>query len=255
MHILFLGDIVGKTGITAVESFLKEKRGQYDFIIANGENVTGGRGINKADSDYLFSIGINALTMGNHVWDNKEFAGIADDLRFIRPANYPAGTPGKGFRVYTVKGQKIGIINLMGSIFMEPLLPPFQTIDKLLSEAGREIPLIVDIHAEATSEKRALGYYLDGRVAAVIGTHTHIQTADEEILPGGTAYITDVGMCGSNDSILGIKKEIIINKFLTKMPSRFEVADQAPMVNGVEICVNNTKSTAIQRIRIMLDQK
>lgn len=249
MKILFLGDIVGKPGVAAVEKYLSLYKGEYDFIIANGENVTSGRGINKADSEMLFSIGIQAITMGNHCWDNKEFEKIADDSRFVRPANYPVGTPGKGIRVYNFGNKKIGVINLMGSIFMDGLLPPFQVMDKLLSEISKDAIIIVDIHAEATSEKKALGHYLAGKVSAVLGTHTHVQTADEEILNKKTGYITDVGMCGSNDSVLGIKKEIAIKRFLTKMPVRFEVADQDIMINAVELSFNDkNECTEITRV-------
>ena len=249
MKILFLGDIVGKPGLYSVEKFLSIHKGEYDLIFANGENVTSGRGINKADSDILFSLGVQGITMGNHCWDNREFEKIADDSRFVRPANFPPGTPGKGLRLFNFKNKKIGVINLMGSIFMDYLLPPFQVIDKLLSEMSLDTLVIVDIHAEATSEKKALGHYLAGRVSAVLGTHTHVQTADEEILNKKTAYITDLGMCGSNDSVLGIKKDIAIKRFITKMPVRFEVADQDLMVNAVELLFNeNNECINITRI-------
>lgn len=235
MKILFFGDIVGKPGVSIVERFLEQNKHKYDFIIANGENVTGGKGINRNDSDVLFGMGIRAITMGNHTWDNKEFEKIADDSRFIRPLNYPPGTPGKGLRCFNLKNKKIWIINLLGTVFMDNLFPPFQTIEKTISELGKEDIIIVDIHAEATSEKKAIGHFLDGKVSAVVGTHTHVQTADEEILEGSTGYITDIGMCGSSNSVLGIKKEIAIKRFITKMPVRFEVSDQDLMVNAVEM--------------------
>lgn len=235
MKILFFGDIVGKSGVSVVEKFLEIYKSNYDFIIANGENVTGGKGINKNDSDLLFGMGVRAITMGNHTWDNKEFEKIADDSRFIRPLNYPPGTPGKGIRSFNFSNKKIYVINLLGTVFLDSVYPPFQTIEKTLSEIEKDAIIIVDIHAEATSEKKALGHFLDGKVSAVLGTHTHVQTADEEILEGSTAYITDIGMCGSNNSVLGIKKEIAIKRFITKMPIRFEVSDQDLMVNAVEI--------------------
>lgn len=235
MRVLFLGDIVGKPGVSGVERFLETNKMKYDFIIANGENVTGGKGINKNDSDYLFSIGIRGITMGNHTWDNKEFEKIADDSRFIRPLNYPPGTPGKGIRSFSFNNRKIWVINLLGTVFMDNFFPPFQTIEKTINEIDKNSITIVDIHGEATSEKKALGHFLDGKVSAVIGTHTHVQTADEQILENGTGYITDVGMCGSNDSVLGIKKEIAIKRFITKMPVRFEVSDNDIMINAVSM--------------------
>ncbi len=235
MKILFLGDIVGKPGISSVEMFLEKNKDKYDFIIANGENVTGGKGINKKDSDYLFALGIKAITMGNHTWDNKEFEKIADDSRFVRPLNYPPGTPGKGIRSFSFNNKKIWVINVLGTVFLDSLYPPFQTVEKIINEIEKDSIIIVDMHGEATSEKKALGHFLAGKVSAVIGTHTHVQTADEEILIKKTAYITDVGMCGSNNSVLGIKKEIAIKRFLTKMPVRFEVSDEDLMVNGLEM--------------------
>ena len=254
MKILFLGDIAGKPGVYAVQKYLESEKNKYDFIIANAENATAGRGLAKNEADLIFSAGVHAVTMGNHVWDNKEFAAIANENRFVRPANYPAGTPGKGYRLFQVKNRKIGVINLLGSIFMDSLVPPFQIIDKLLQDADPEAAIIVDIHAEATSEKKALGFYLDGRVSAVAGTHTHIQTADEQILPGGTAYITDIGMCGSNDSVLGIKKEIAIKKFLTKMPVRFEVSDSDLRINAISMELDNQNfCTNISRIQVQID--
>lgn len=249
MRILFLGDIVGKTGIAVVERFLKDNRNNYDFIIANGENVTGGKGITKNDADLLFSAGIKSLTMGNHTWDNKEFEKIADESSFVRPLNYPPGTPGKGIRCYSVNNKKIWVINLLGTVFMDNLYPPFQTAEKSIGEIEKDSIIIVDFHGEATSEKKAFGHFLAGKVSAVIGTHTHVQTADEDILEGGTGYITDAGMCGSNDSVLGIKKEIAIKRFITKMPVRFEVSDKDPVINGVELEIDDLgKCIDIKRI-------
>lgn len=251
MKILFLGDIVGKPGLSVVERFLEENKSKYDFIIANGENVTGGKGINKNDSDLLFGMGVKAITMGNHTWDNKEFEKIADDSRFVRPLNYPPGTPGKGLRYFNINSRKIWVINLLGTVFLDNLFPPFQAVEKILSEIDKDSIIIVDIHAEATSEKKAIGHFLAGKVSAVVGTHTHVQTADEEILENYTGYITDTGMCGSNDSVLGIKKDIAIKRFITKMPVRFEVSDQDLMINGVEMEFDDSsRCIGINRINL-----
>lgn len=246
-----MGDIVGKAGKEVCKLFLNENKSKYDFIFANGENTTGGRGINAVDSDFLFSLGIKSLTMGNHTWDNREFQKIASDNKFVRPANYPVGTPGKGYRIYSFKNKKIGVINLLGNIFLEPVVSPFHIIDKIVTEIQKETKIIfVDIHAEATSEKRALAYYLTKKVSAVMGTHTHIQTADEQIFGEHTGYITDVGMCGSNDSVLGIKKDIAIKKFLTQLPVKFETAEDDLMVNAVELEVDEETGKCISIRRI-----
>ena len=249
MNLLFLGDIVGKIGLEAVEKYLQENKRKYDFIIANGENISGGRGLSKNDAEIVQNMPVNAITMGNHTWDKKDFEAMAQESPFIRPINYPPGTPGKGIRQFSVNKQKIWVINLLGTVFMENLFPPFQTIEKTLNGIEKDAIVILDFHAEATSEKKALGHFLAGKITAIIGTHTHVQTADEEILSGGTAYITDVGMCGSRDSVLGVKKEIAINRFITKMPARFEVSDRTPMVNGVEIEIGSDgKASKITRI-------
>ncbi|NLP44927.1 MAG: TIGR00282 family metallophosphoesterase, partial [Peptococcaceae bacterium] len=200
MWILFIGDVVGKPGREAIKSFLPGLKQEYslDLVIANGENAAGGRGITKEVANELFDYGIDFLTMGNHVWDNKDILKfINDERRLIRPANYPKGVPGKGHATIIRNGIKVGIINLSGRAFLAPLENPFTMVMKLINELALEIPIIiVDFHAEATSEKVAMGWMLDGKVSAVVGTHTHIQTADARILEKGTAYITDVGMTG-----------------------------------------------------------
>lgn len=249
MNLLFLGDIVGKLGLEAVEKYLEINKGRYDFVVANGENISGGKGLSRTDAEIVQNLPINALTMGNHTWDKKDFELMAQESPFIRPINYPPGTPGKGIRQFSVNKQKIWVINLLGTVFMENLFPPFQTIEKAIAERDKDTIIIVDFHAEATSEKKALGHFLAGKVTALLGTHTHVQTADEEILSGGTAYITDTGMCGARDSVLGVKKEIAINRFITKMPVRFELSDRTPMVNGVEIEIApDGKASKITRI-------
>lgn len=237
MQILFIGDIVGKPGREAVKSFLPDLQKEYgcDLIVANAENASGGRGLTKEVATELFDAGIHFLTMGNHVWDQKEILKFIDDeRRLIRPANYPKGVPGKGFGLVINNGLKVGIINLAGRVFLQPLENPFTMVIQLVNSLAVETPIIlVDFHAEATSEKVALGWFLNGKVSAVLGTHTHIQTADSRILDQGTAYITDVGMTGPRDSVLGVKKEIVINNFLTQMPVRFEVASGVNQLNAV----------------------
>jgi metallophosphoesterase (TIGR00282 family) len=257
LQILFIGDIVGQPGRKAIAELLPYLQDQYrpDLVIANGENAAGGNGITGKIAEELYQAGIDFLTMGNHVWDRKEVLDFIDlDDRLIRPANYPPGTPGRGYSVIkTREGDKVGIANLSGRVFLPPLDCPFRTIDDLLPELKQETSvIIVDVHAEATSEKVALGWYLDGRVSAVVGTHTHIQTADERILPQGTAYITDVGMTGPRDSVLGVKTEQVLSKFLNQRPVRFEVADGPVQLDAVLLELDGMIgcARAIKRIRV-----
>jgi len=248
MRILFIGDIVGKPGREAVRDFLPELQKEYetDLVIANAENASGGRGLTKDTAQELFDSGIDFLTMGNHVWDQKEIIKFIDDeSRLIRPANYPKGVPGKGSGLILRSGIKIGVINLSGRIFLAPLENPFSMVMEIVNTLAVQTPvIIVDFHAEATSEKVAMGWLLNGKVSAVLGTHTHIQTADARILDGGTAYITDVGMTGPRDSVLGIKKEIVLNGFLTQMPVRFEVAGGVKQLNGVVLDIDESNGKA-----------
>lgn len=257
MNIMFIGDVVGRPGRKIIKEVLPELKCKYsvDFVIANAENAAGGNGITKKIAEELFSYGIDFLTMGNHVWDNKEiFDFIEEEFRMVRPANYPPGTPGRGSQIIELYGNlKIGILNISGRVFMPDMDCPFRTADKELEKLKKFTNIVVvDFHAEATSEKQALGWYLDGRVSLVAGTHTHVQTADERILPKGTAYITDVGMTGAYDGILGIEREPVIRKFLTQMPTRFEVAKGAPQLNAivVEIDVATGLAMKIQRLII-----
>lgn len=250
--ILFIGDIVGKGGREVVKIMLPSLKEKYspDLTIANGENSAGGAGINEKKYKELQDMGIDAITLGNHVWNNKEFVkDILNCKNAVRPANYPPGTPGPDKLI--VNG--IGIVNLMGRVFMKELDCPFRTADKIISELKNETKIIiVDIHAEATSEKSALGWYLDGQVSAVIGTHTHVQTSDERILPNGTAFITDAGMAGSMNSVIGVEIKPIINRFLTQMPARFEAVTDPPFIfNAVflEIDESSGKTTKIERIK------
>lgn len=254
--IIFIGDIVGKGGRETTRIMIPRLKEMFspDMIIANGENSAGGMGINEKKYRELIEAGIDIITLGNHAWHNKEFIKEIEHLsRVIRPANYPEGVPGKGGIVYN----RIGIVNLLGRVFMKEMDCPFRAADKIISEIKKETSvIIVDFHAEATSEKAALGWYLDGKVSAVLGTHTHIQTADERILPDGTAYITDVGMVGSHNSVIGVDKNPIIERFLTSMPKKFDVAVNPPYIfNAVylEVDDNSGKAKEIKRIFEVID--
>lgn len=249
MKILFIGDIVGKPGRQAVKDLLPGLKSEYqmDIVIANGENAAGGRGLTKEVAYELFDNGIDFITMGNHTWDQKTIIDFIDsENKLIRPANYPKGVPGKGYGYILKNNHKIGVINLAGRVFLPPLENPFgmagQIINTMLAEGIKVI--ITDFHAEATSEKVAMGWFLDGKVSAVLGTHTHIQTADARILNKGTAYITDIGMTGPRDSVLGVKKEIIINNFITQMPVKFEVASGVYQLNAVLLEINEQNGRA-----------
>lgn len=242
MRILFIGDIFGHPGRHIVAGLLPELVKEFcpDLVLANGENAAAGFGITPPLVDELLALGIAVLTSGNHIWDKKEiipYFAERSNGRLLRPANFPASAPGAG--VYTGKnasGIPYAVINLQGRVFMPPLDCPFRTADALLAQLPGDVKVrIVDIHAEATSEKMALGWYLDGRVTAVLGTHTHVPTADEVILPQGTAYITDVGMSGPYDSVIGVEKGAVIKKFLDQMPGRFEVAKDRARLSGVLI--------------------
>ncbi|MGE5416942.1 MAG: TIGR00282 family metallophosphoesterase [Acidobacteriota bacterium] len=255
MRILFIGDIVGKPGRKAVKELVRKIMDEHkiDFVIANGENAAGGKGITRDVAKELFDAGVDVLTMGNHVWDNKDVYNFIDDEpRLIRPANYPGDCPGRGYNVFPgPNGYRIGIINISGRVFMGDLDSPFTTIDYILKKLeGQTEIIIVDIHAEATSEKIAFSYYIEGKVTAILGTHTHVQTSDEKILPGGTAYITDVGMTGPSDSVLGVTKELSIQKFLTQRPVGFDVASGPSQFDAVVIEIDQGfKPTKIYRIK------
>jgi metallophosphoesterase (TIGR00282 family) len=257
VNILFIGDIIGKPGRQVVSRELHRLVDRYsvDLVIANGENAAGGFGLTEETAKDLFGCGIHLLTSGNHIWDKKEALELVDrEKRIIRPANYPQGTPGQGGAVVTTPGGvKVGVLNLEGRVFMNNLDCPFRTADMEVARLREITPVIfVDFHAEATSEKTALGWYLDGRVSAVIGTHTHVQTADERILPAGTAYMSDAGMTGAFDSVIGVRKDEPIEKFLTQMPVKFEVAKGNLGLNGVlvEIEEDSGRALRIERIAV-----
>jgi metallophosphoesterase (TIGR00282 family) len=257
VKLLFIGDIIGKPGRQAISRELHRLVDRYmvDLVIANGENAAGGFGITVETANDLFKCGIHVLTSGNHIWDKKEsFDFINSEEKLLRPANYPEGTPGRGSAIFTTAGRtKVAVLNLEGRVFMNNLDCPFRTADREIERLRAETPIIlVDFHAEATSEKTSLGWYLDGRVSALIGTHTHIQTADERILPNGTAYLTDAGMTGGFDSVIGVKKEEAINKFLSQLPVRFDIAKNNMRLNGAVIAVDELsgKAVSIERINI-----
>jgi len=255
MNILFIGDIVASPGRQAIDELLGnlKKKKKIDFTIANAENAAGGAGITPDIANQLFGMGIDALTSGDHIWKKKEIYDMLDaDKRILRPANYPDGDPGRGAVVIeTEDGIKIGVINVLGRVFLSALECPFKTTQKLAAQIKNQTSvIIVDVHAEATSEKIALGKFLDGSVSAVIGTHTHVQTADECILPQGTAYITDAGMTGPFDSVIGRKTDQILQRFLTQMPTKFEVASGDIRLQGVVIEIDEKigKASRIERI-------
>jgi 2',3'-cyclic-nucleotide 2'-phosphodiesterase len=257
MKILFIGDIFGEPGRKAVAKRvprLISERG-VEFVIANAENAAGGFGVTPDIAVELFSTGVDVLTSGNHIWDKKEIVEyIQHEPRLLRPANYPAGVPGHGSIVArTARGEQVGVLQLMGRVSMPTLDCPFQVGRREIERLRERVStIVVDMHAEATSEKMAMGWYLDGLVSGVFGTHTHVQTADERILPKGTAYLTETGMTGPSESVIGIKKEIAIEKFLTQMPKRFEVAPGPSVFSAVLLEVDTAvgKAVSVERIRL-----
>ena len=262
MRILFIGDIFGRPGRTIVKDRLPGlvREHAIDLIIVNGENAAAGFGITPSLAEDLFELGIDVITTGNHIWDKREIVEYFESAdgnqhsparRLLRPANYPAGMPGWG--IYEGQKGKVNyaVINLQGRVFMASNDDPFRVVDQLLKDVKAKV-IFVDIHAEATSEKISMGWYLDGRVTAVVGTHTHIPTADERVLPGGTAYITDVGMSGPYDSVIGVRKELVVGKFLNNMPVRFEPATGDVRLCAVVVdCDGSTgRTTSIQRLTV-----
>ncbi len=256
MKILFIGDIVGSPGRAAIKSLLPKirEREAVDMVIANAENSAGGSGITPRTARDLFQSGCDVLTSGDHVWRRPEVVEVLhQEPHLLRPANFPKQTPGRGSAVFkTSQGFPVGVVCLLGTVFIDAMVEsPFRTIQEELPILKKECSvIIVDLHAEATSEKVAMGWFLDGKVTAVLGTHTHIQTADEHILPKGTAYITDVGMTGPYDSVIGRNKEKIIEKFLTGMPTRFELGTQDVELHGVLLEVNEETGRAVSITRV-----
>lgn len=243
MRILFFGDIVGKPGRLVLRKRLPSLREEHqaDLVIANGENASGGIGLSGDTMRELFSAGIDILTSGNHIWKHKEmYSLLNNEPRIIRPANYPHGAPGNGLVIHELPdGKKIAVMNLLGRTFMDDIDCPFSKADTLLATIPEDVTVrIIDFHAEATSEKKALSFYVDGKVSAVIGTHTHVQTADAMILQKGTGYITDAGMCGVEESCLGMDPKVIIDRFMTGLPQRFKIAKGTAHINGLFMDVN-----------------
>ena len=256
MKILFVGDIVGKPGRAAVRHFvpLLRDRHRLDLCVGNSENSAGGAGITPESADELLESGLDLLTAGNHTWHRREVFSYLDrpGSRQLRPANYPKGAPGRGHGVIaTSDGRKLGVVNVEGRVFMKSIDCPFRTAERLVEELrGETACILVDVHCEATSEKQAMGWFLDGRVSAVLGTHTHVQTSDERILPGGTAFQTDVGMCGPWDGVIGMKKESALERFLTGRPAPFEVANGDAVLQGAVVDIDDQTGRARSIVRI-----
>ena len=260
MKILFLGDIVGRPGCRAVRATLPRliDRERVDVVIANCENAAGGAGVDPESALELIDAGVQVLTSGNHIWRKREIIEfIARESFLLRPANFPPSTPGRGWTVCeAADGTPVVVLNLIGRVFMEAVDCPFRTVELLLEELeGRARVIVVDMHAEATSEKAAMGWFLDGKVSAVLGSHTHVQTADSRVLPQGTAYVTDVGMCGPTESVIGVRKELALQRFLTQMPAKFEVAGGPVVVQGalVEIDPLSGRALSIRTLRELCD--
>src|SRR6476469_5523549 len=261
LRLLFIGDIVGRPGRELVRQGLAGlvEYHSIDFVIANAENAAAGFGITREIGDQLLDWGIEVMTSGNHIWDKKESLDyIGAEPRLLRPANYPAGAPGNGsYLARTRDGRSVGVVNVMGRVFMIPIDDPFAVVLREIEALKERTRIVfVDFHAEATSGKIAMGWHLDGKVTAVVGTHTHVQTADERILPKGTAYLTDVGMTGPHDSIIGVDIQAALGRFLTAMPARFETATGNPRLNGVIIEADETtgRATDIERISYSLEE-
>lgn len=252
MRILMLGDVVGEPGRKLVEAHLPELRRTYDLdvVVVNGENAAHGYGITeRIAKSWLNDFGVDVITTGNHAFDVKDIAQTyASEPRLLRPANYPPGTPGQGFiKLHTRTGEEILVVNLLGRVHMAPCDDPFRTMDSLLMKERADV-ILVDMHAEATSEAQAMGWYLDGRVSAVLGTHTHVPTLDLRILPGGTAYVTDIGMVGPYGGVIGMKKEASLSRFLKAKADRSEVAEGDLQLHGIVVTTQGKRATAVERV-------
>ncbi|SEN35235.1 TIGR00282 family metallophosphoesterase [Paenibacillus sp. OV219] len=256
MNVLFIGDIVGSVGRTAVKKVLPALQSKYNphIIIANGENAAAGRGITAAIVKELLDAGVHGITMGNHTWDNKDiFEWIDDQPRIVRPANYVEGVPGQGATIIKANGKELAIVNLQGRTFLPPIDCPFRKADELIEQLQQKTKnILVDFHAEATSEKIAMGWYLDGRASIVVGTHTHVQTNDDTILPLGTAFLTDVGMVGPKNGVLGMDRDVVLHRFLTQMPTRFVVDEGDWHFHAIVVDIDDAtgKARKIQKVRL-----
>jgi 2',3'-cyclic-nucleotide 2'-phosphodiesterase len=253
VRILFIGDVVGSTGRAAVEALLPGliQSEATDFVVINGENASGGVGITAKVATALFDAGADAITLGNHAFRHKDVYEFLDrDERIVRPANYPKAAPGRGHTVVEKDGVRLGIVNLSGMLYLEAARSPFPEVDSVLAEMKADY-VLVDMHAEATSEKVAMGWHVDGRVTACVGTHTHVATADARVLPGGTAYVTDVGMTGARGGVIGVRREQALTRFLTQVPTRFEPSDEDPWLNGVVIDADSSgRATGIRQLLV-----
>jgi len=253
IKVLFIGDVIGKKGREILKEQIPKFKEEVDLVVVQGENLAGGFGITRKTANEVFSFGVDVITGGNHIFGKKEIYEIIDEVPIIRPYNYPPGVPGKGFIFLSCKDKTVGVLSLCGRVFMEPLDCPFRTADSAIKEIKEKTNIIiVDVHGEATSEKNAIAWWLDGRVSAVIGTHTHVQTSDTRIFPKGTGFITDVGMVGSLDSVIGVKKDTVIKRFLTNLPVRFEPAGDDGIFCAViiEIDEKTGKTCSIEPIQI-----
>jgi metallophosphoesterase (TIGR00282 family) len=253
VRLLFIGDVVGSTGRGVVEGLLPGliKSEQPDFVVVNGENASGGVGITPKVAQALFAAGADAITLGNHAFRHRDVYEMLDsEPRIVRPANYPKAAPGRGHTIVEKGGRRLGVVNLSGMVFLEAARSPFAEADAVLAELlGRADHVLVDMHAEATSEKVAMGWHLDGRVTACLGTHTHVPTADARVLPGGTAYVTDVGMTGARGGVIGVRREQALARFLTQVPARFEPSDEDPWLNAVVVDADDSgKATGIRQL-------
>lgn len=257
LTVLFLGDVIGKPGRRVVVEYLAQLVNKPDLIICNVENAAHGFGVVERHIEELSQAGVNVFTGGNHTFDQKEIFGFIDKLNnVLRPANFPEGTPGKGYCIVEAAGVKVGILNIQGRIFMEALDSPFMVADRLIAEINKETKLIfVDMHAEATAEKVAMGWHLDGRVSVLVGTHTHVQTADERILPNGTAYLTDAGCCGPTEGVIGMDKQSVFRRLIKQLPARFEVAQGPAMVNGLTCTLDAATGKALTIERVQYKQQ
>jgi metallophosphoesterase (TIGR00282 family) len=260
VKILFIGDVVGSTGRAVVEGLLPNlvQKEATDFVVINGENASGGVGITAKVASALFAAGADAITLGNHAFRHKDVYEFLDrDERIVRPANYPKAAPGRGYTVVEKNGSRLAVVNLSGMLFLEAARSPFPEADAILAELkGRADHVLVDMHAEATSEKVAMGWHVDGRATACVGTHTHVATADARVLPGGTAYVTDVGMTGARGGVIGVRREQALARFLTQVPTRFEPSDVDPWLNAVLIEADDSgRATGIRQLLVPYSPK
>jgi 2',3'-cyclic-nucleotide 2'-phosphodiesterase len=256
MRVLMVGDVYGEPGRAAIQTLLPRLREQHaiNLAVVNVENSAGGFGVTPPMAKAFLEQGVDVMTTGNHVWDKKEIVPhIVKDNLLLRPANFPEGTPGVGYVTVKAGPYRVGVVNLMGRVFMNPIDCPFRKADEIVAVLRKETPIIlVDMHAEATSETLAMGWYLNGRVTAVVGTHRHVQTADERVLPGGTAYITDLGLTGPTDGVIGVDRDQIIQRFITQMPMKFETANGPAALHGAVITLDpeTGRATDIERLRV-----